>query len=67
LLAVVRSGQAVAVLTQAAVPADLRILAPGPVLPKLPSVGLAVKFDLRRPPVLVAQFAEHLQTLLPTL
>ena len=67
LLAVVRSGQAVAVLTQAAVPADLRILAPGPGLPKLPAVGLAVKFDLGRPPVLVTQFAEHLQNLLPAL
>lgn len=67
LLAVVRSGQAIAVLTQAAVPADLQILAPGDGLPPLPTVGLTVKFDLPRPPPLVAEFAEHLQRILPTL
>ena len=67
LLAVVRSGQAVAVLTQAAVPSDLRILAPGTMLPGLPAVGLTVKFDLQRPSVVVAEFGEHLQRLLPTL
>jgi len=67
LLAVVRSGQAIAVLTQAAVPADLTVLSPGPRLPPLPTVGLAVEFDLRRPPVLVAEFAQHLRQLLPTL
>ena len=42
LLAVVRSGQAIAVLTQAAVPSDLQILAPGRLLPCLPGVGLVV-------------------------
>ena len=67
LLAVVRSGQAIAVLTQAAVPGDLQILAPGKLLPSLPAVGLAVKFDLQRPPALAAEFGEHLQELLPTL
>jgi DNA-binding transcriptional LysR family regulator len=67
LLAVVRSGQAVAVLTQAAVPADLQIFPPGALLPRLPTVCLTVKFDLKRPPVLVAEFADHLQRLLPTL
>jgi len=67
LLAVVRSGQAIAVLTQAAVPADLQILATGERLPRLPTVGLIVKFDLPRPPALVAEFAEHLQKIVPTL
>ena len=67
LLAVVRSGQAIAVLTQAAVPADLQILPTGNLLPRLPAVGLTVKFDLQRPPALVAEFAEHLQKVLPTL
>ena len=67
LLAVVRSGQAIAVLTQAAVPPDLQILATGKLLPRLPTVGLIVEFDLRRPPALVVEFAEHLQQLLPTL
>jgi len=67
LLAVVRSGQAIAVLTQAAVPTDLQILPTGNLLPRLPAVGLMVKFDLQRPPALVAEFAEHLQRVLPTL
>ncbi|MDB5829504.1 MAG: LysR family transcriptional regulator [Variovorax sp.] len=67
LLAVVRSGQAIAVLTQSAVPADLQILAPGDLLPSLPTVALTVKFDLLRPPPLVMQFAGHLEKILPTL
>jgi DNA-binding transcriptional LysR family regulator len=67
LLAVVRSGQAIAVLTQAAVPADLQVLATGDLLPPLPSVGLTVKFDLPHPPALVAEFAGHLQRIVPTL
>jgi DNA-binding transcriptional LysR family regulator len=67
LLAVVRSGQAIAVLTQSAVPADLQILPTGNLLPRLPAVGLTVKFDLQRPPTLVAEFAEHLRKVLPTL
>ncbi|HVZ45940.1 MAG TPA: LysR substrate-binding domain-containing protein [Ramlibacter sp.] len=67
LLAVVRSGQAIAVLTQCAVPADLRILPPGSVLPRLPDVGLVVRFGLQSPPTLVAEFAHHLQALLPAL
>ena len=67
LLAVVRSGQAIAVLTQAAVPADLQILAAGEVLPRLPTVGLSLRVDLRRPSALVTEFAEHLQRILPTL
>ncbi|MBC7394925.1 DNA-binding transcriptional LysR family regulator [Variovorax sp. GrIS 2.14] len=66
LLAVVRSGQAIAVLTQSAVPPDLQILAPGDLLPSLPTVGLTVKFDLLRPPPLVVQFAEHLEKIVPT-
>lgn len=67
LLAVVRSGQAVAVLTQAAVPADLQILPAGELLPSLPTVGLCLQFDLIRPSGLVAEFADHLQRTLPTL
>ncbi len=67
LLAVVRSGQAIAVLTQAAVPDDLQVLAPTRRLPSLPAVGLTVRFDLRRPPPLAAEFAAHLQEMLPAL
>jgi DNA-binding transcriptional LysR family regulator len=67
LLAVVRSGQAIAVLTQAAVPSDLQILPTSEALPRLPTVGLTVKFDLPRPPVLVVEFAEHLRSIVPSL
>ena len=68
LLAVVRSGQAIAVLTQAAVPGDLQVLPTGDrLLPPLPTVGLAVNFDLARPPTHVVEFAEHLRVMLPTL
>lgn len=67
LLAVVRSGQAIAVLTQAAVPDDLRILPPDESLPALPSVGLVVKTARSRVPALVEQFAEHLRNTVPAL
>lgn len=67
LLAVVRSGQAIAVLTQAAVPADLRILGAAESLPPLPAVGLTVVCDLARPPALVVEFATHLRAILPAL
>ncbi len=67
LLAVVRSGQAIAVLTRAAVPDDLRVLPAGRRLPRLPAVGLTVKFDLPRPPQQVLEFAGHLQRIVPTL
>ncbi|MFM0041719.1 LysR family transcriptional regulator [Paraburkholderia sediminicola] len=42
LLAIVRAGIAVAVLTRGAVPADLRIVPVGEMLPPLPRVGIAV-------------------------
>jgi DNA-binding transcriptional LysR family regulator len=42
LLAIVRAGIAVAVLTRGAVPADLRILPDAEMLPPLPHVGIAV-------------------------
>src|SRR5690606_14831279 len=43
LTAVVRSGQAITVLTQTAVPPDLQALPLSSGLPKLPSVGITVK------------------------
>lgn len=42
LLAIVRAGIAVAVLTKGAVPADLRIMPVGEMFPPLPRVGIAV-------------------------
>lgn len=67
LLAVVRSGQAIAVLTRAAVPPDLKVLPPAFGLPDLPSVGLTVAMDERRASTLARAFQAHVRTLLPSL
>lgn len=67
LLAVVRSGQAIAVLTQSAVPDDLCVLPPGAGLPMLPSVGLVVKAARARVPAVVDEFAGHVRQVVPNL
>ncbi len=67
LTAVVRSGQAIAVLTQTAVPADLHILPLDSGLPSLPSVSIALKFESDQPAALVSAFADHVRLVLPTI
>ncbi len=67
LTAVVRSGQAIAVLTQTAVPSDLEIVPADRGLPPLPSVGIVLKLDSNRPPPLVSAFAKHVRSVLPTI
>lgn len=67
LTAVVRSGSAVAVLTQCAVPPDLQVLAPAAGLPELPMLGIALAFADRRPTPLAEAFAAHVQASLPSL
>ncbi|AOJ89901.1 LysR family transcriptional regulator [Burkholderia sp. MSMB0856] len=67
LTALVRSGQAFAVMTQTAVPADLAILAGDRGLPPLPAVGITLRFDGKRPAHLTATFAEHIRLMLPLL
>lgn len=67
LTALVRSGQAIAVLTQTAVPDDLQILPPSAGLPELPGVGITLRFDKESPSALVMAFAEHIRTVLPAL
>ncbi|MEM5422159.1 LysR family transcriptional regulator [Paraburkholderia ferrariae] len=67
LTALVRSGQAFAVMTQTAVPADLAILNGDPALPPLPAVGITIKFGRKRPSLLTAAFAEHIRLTLPLL
>ena len=67
LIAVVRSGQAIAVLTRTAVPEDLRILPPESGLPALPSVGIGLTVDSEEPAALVSAFAEHVRSVLPTI
>ncbi|TBV03228.1 LysR family transcriptional regulator [Phytopseudomonas dryadis] len=67
LTALVRSGQAIAVMTQTAVPDDLQILQTGAALPPLPSVGIALEYDHEPPSLLVEAFAQHVQASLPDL
>ena len=66
LTAVVRSGQAIAVLTQNAVPHDLYVLPASSGLPPLPSIGITVKTG-RRSSQLLRSFESHVRAKLPTL
>lgn len=67
LTAVVRSGQAITVLTQTAVPSDLHILPLSTGLPKLPSVGITVKTERCNTSRLLRIFEAHVRSVLPTL
>ncbi len=65
LIAMARSGQALTVLTQTAVPQDLQILPAESGLPALPSVGIALAFDRNAPAALPAAFGAHVRQALP--
>ncbi|MCJ2073727.1 LysR substrate-binding domain-containing protein [Methylobacterium sp. J-030] len=67
LLAVVRSGQAVAVLTRCAAPTDLRILAFTSGLPALTRIGVMIRIDERHASPLARAFAGHVRAVLPAL
>ncbi|KND56226.1 HTH-type transcriptional regulator dgdR [Candidatus Paraburkholderia kirkii] len=67
LTALVRSGQAFAVITRTAVPPDLCVLDADASLPALPSVGISLKFGCGRPSPLTLAFAEHIRSKLPVL
>jgi DNA-binding transcriptional LysR family regulator len=67
LSAVVRSGQAIAVLTRTAVPPDLQVLPSSSGLPTLPSVGITVKKGQRQASRLLDRFEAHVRSVLPTL
>lgn len=67
LIAVVRSGQAIAVLTQTAVPHDLQIVPTGIGLPPLPEVAIVLKLHSRSPSALVGALEEHIRLALPQL
>lgn len=67
LTAVVRSGQAITVLTQTAVPPDLQVLPLSTGLPKLPSVGITVKTGRSKSSRLLRSFETHVRAVLPTL
>ncbi|MEP7244732.1 MAG: LysR substrate-binding domain-containing protein [Gammaproteobacteria bacterium] len=67
LTAVVRSGQAITVLTETAVPPDLYTLPPSTGLPRLPSVGITVQTGQHNKSRLLRNFESHVRTVLPTL
>ena len=67
LTALVRSGQAFAVITRTAVPPDLDVLDADAGLPPLPGVGITLMFERARPSPLTAAFAEHIRLKLPLL
>jgi DNA-binding transcriptional LysR family regulator len=67
LTALVRSGQAFAVITQTAVAPDLYIHNGDPALPPLPILGITLKFERERPSHLTEIFAEHIRLTLPLL
>ncbi|MEZ2332615.1 LysR family transcriptional regulator [Mesorhizobium sp. RCC_202] len=65
LIAVARSGLAISVMAEEAVPSDLHIL--GAPLPPLPGLGILIAFaDTDRSPA-VATFADHIRSVLPSL
>ncbi|TIU27171.1 MAG: LysR family transcriptional regulator [Mesorhizobium sp.] len=65
LIAVARSGLAISVMTEEAVPPDLHVL--GAPLPPLPSLGILIAFaDSERSPAVEA-FANHIRSVLPSL
>lgn len=67
LISVVRSGQAIAVLTEYAVPPDLTVLPVASGLPPLPSVGITVVTAQREPSPLLRSFEAEVRAILPTL
>lgn len=67
LTAVVRSGQAVTVLTRPAVPPDLEVLPRASGLPRLPSVGITVRTAPRSSSALLGHFESHIREILPAI
>lgn len=65
LIAIARSGLAISVFTQKAVPNDLHILDKH--LPRLPHIGVLVSFAELEPSTVVKAFGDHIHRLLPQL
>lgn len=63
LIGVTRSGLAISVMTEKAVPSDLFIL--GAPLPALPSLGIEIAYSDLEPSAAVIAFGEHIRQLLP--
>lgn len=65
LIAIARSGLAISVFTQKAVPPDLYVL--DRFLPRLPHLGVLLAFADPDPPAVVTAFGEHVRRILPSL
>lgn len=65
LVAIARSGHAISVLTESAVPSDLAIVQEG--LPPLTQIGMVVETMEQRPSAALAALSEHIRATLPTL
>jgi DNA-binding transcriptional LysR family regulator len=65
LVAVARSGLAISVMTEKAVPSDLHIL--GNPLPPLPSLGILVRFTQGQQSTAAKAFGDHIRKVLPSL
>jgi len=65
LIAIARSGHAVSVFTETAVPPDLAIVQAG--LPPLPALGIALERADQRPSAAATALAEHIRLALPRL
>lgn len=67
LIAVVRSGHAIAVLTKCAVPEDIQELPKEAGLPDLPTLGITLAFSEGNKDPLVEKFASHIEKTLPNI
>lgn len=67
LIAVVRSGQAISMLTQTAVPDDFQILSAASGLPPLQALGITLAFDRDTPSAIAQAFGKHVEQVLPTM
>ena len=65
LIAFTRSGHAISVLTETAVPPDLHIVTAG--LPPLPEIGIALEFAEQRPSSVASALGDHIRDVLPRL
>jgi len=65
LIAIARSGHAISVLTETAVPPDLHAVRSG--LPRLPTIGIAIEFAEGRPSLTARALGDHVRRALPAL
>jgi len=65
LIAIARSGHAISVIAESAVPPDLHIVSAG--LPPLPTIGMTLEFAEPHPSSAATVLGDHIRAVLPTL